>query len=530
MWIWVVVVGGVMASLIWASPADATPPHPLSERPAAEQLHGVAPTYTIFATREGLVGKKTANGHIIQPRDRFVSLPSKRVLSSFGGNEYQVRITYKGRSVVAPVWDVGPWNEHDDYWSANRERHSDLPVGVPMAQAAYLEGYNGGLDEFGRVIQNPNGIDIADGTFWDDLGMTRNDWVQVSFLWLGEDPGPGSAANIIPPPTTPQQEIPTPQSFAPPAPAAPKPNPAPPATTDPTDPAPTSVSKPPKPVDNPQVEAGGIAVDNSDASYMASSQAPWFDSPCGLYGSHSWTYSTNNATNSENHALWRPKSLSEGVYEVKAYIPPACSGPHATTSASYRVTHNGRISIVKVDQRAAAGTWVSLGTYRFGEEGAQLVELNDVTSDSMQAVRFDAIAWIPSEKQPNDGGEVARERSTPTAIPSPTPSPTPRIDIAPPDAFVVAIIRDGRGYLIQWDGTDDVSGIASYDVQVKQLPRGGWRDWIHETTAEEAWFGPDEGKHFAFRVRARDNEGHLEDWPDEADMDTTQALHPDPKP
>ena len=150
---------------------------------------GNAPTYTIFATREGLVGNRTANGHIVQPRDRFVALPSPSVLSPAGSNQYQVRITYKGQSTIAPVWDVGPWNIQDDYWSPNR-RYSDLPVGLPMAQAAYEQGYNGGRDEFGRLIGLPNGIDIADGTFWDDLGMIDSDWVQVSFLWLGNDPGP----------------------------------------------------------------------------------------------------------------------------------------------------------------------------------------------------------------------------------------------------------------------------------------------------------------------------------------------------
>jgi hypothetical protein len=41
-----------------------------------------------------------------------------------------------------------------------------------------------------------------------------------------------------------------------------------------------------------------------------------------------------------------------------------------------------------------------------------------------------------------------------------------------------------------------------------------------ETPATDAWFGPHEEKDFAFRVRARDNAGNEEAWPDEADMDT----------
>lgn len=40
-----------------------------------------AHTYRVFATREGLVGGTTANGHVIRERDHFVALPSRRGLS-----------------------------------------------------------------------------------------------------------------------------------------------------------------------------------------------------------------------------------------------------------------------------------------------------------------------------------------------------------------------------------------------------------------------------------------------------------------
>jgi hypothetical protein len=174
---------GLLPSATVRAEDSQTPPAPDA------QSRAIAPTYRVFATREGLVGHRTANGHIIQPRDRFVALPSWKALSSKGGNEFQVRVTYEGRSVILPVWDVGPWNTNDDYWSPDR-KYSDLPVGMPMAQAARLDGYNGGRDMFGRRIRHPNGIDIADGAFWDDLGMTDSDWVEVTFLWLGADPGP----------------------------------------------------------------------------------------------------------------------------------------------------------------------------------------------------------------------------------------------------------------------------------------------------------------------------------------------------
>ncbi len=414
--------------------------------PLPQENQQVAPTYTIFATRQGLVGHRTANGHIIRPRDRFVALPSWRALSPKGSNQYQVRLTYKGRSVVVPVWDVGPWNTNDDYWSPNRY-YSDLPVGLPMAQAAYFDGYNGGRDVFGRRIRSPNGLDIADGTFWDDLGMTRSDWVQVTFLWLGEDPGPGAATTPVATPT---------------------------------------------PTDNPAVETGATAVDNGGAGYVAN-EATWYTDSCGLNAGHSWTYSTSNPAQAENRATWMPTLPLAGFYEVKVYIP-ACGRVAATNSARYRIIHDGAVTEVTLDQAAAAGTWATLGVYHFAGSSQPQVELTDVTRDNKRAVRFDAIAWLP------------------------------RSDTQPPTTAVTALVARDGGVVVQWGGSDDISGVAAYDVQVRQLPNGGWRDWVMNSTTNEAWFGPTEGKQFAFRVRARDWASNMEAWPDQADMETTSVV------
>lgn len=139
----------------------------------------------IFATREGLVGRTTANGHVIRASDRFVALPSRRALNRKGDRAFQVRIRYRERSVTAPVWDIGPWNIRDDYWnpSSQRETWRSLPHGLPEAQAAYLNGFNGGRDGFGRRVRNPAGIDLSDAVFRSDLRMSDNDWVSVEYLW-----------------------------------------------------------------------------------------------------------------------------------------------------------------------------------------------------------------------------------------------------------------------------------------------------------------------------------------------------------
>lgn len=157
------------------------------------------PTWRVFATREGLVGQTTANGHVITNRDHFVALPSRDALTCNGCYAKQVRVCNpaNGRCETAPVWDVGPWNTKDDWWNSPRAMFNDLPRGKPEAQAAYYEGYNGGKDMFGRTVLNPAGIDLADGTFWDGLGMSNNGWVDVTFLWIDIPAGDTS------PPSTP---------------------------------------------------------------------------------------------------------------------------------------------------------------------------------------------------------------------------------------------------------------------------------------------------------------------------------------
>jgi hypothetical protein len=150
---------------------------------------GAPLSYSVFATREGLPGGTTANGHVIAPHDHFVALPSRRALSPNGTSDYSVRVCApNGRCVFAPVWDVGPWNTKDDYWNpaAKRQQWADLPQGTPEAQVAFRNNYNGGKDGYNRKVANPAGIDLGDGVFWDDLGLVTNTTVTVDYLWTGD--------------------------------------------------------------------------------------------------------------------------------------------------------------------------------------------------------------------------------------------------------------------------------------------------------------------------------------------------------
>jgi hypothetical protein len=169
----------------------------------------------VFATREGLVGGTTANGHVIVARDHFVALPSRRGLSPRNTGDYTAKVCApNGRCAWSPVWDVGPWNTKDDYWNpaVTRQTWKDLPQGMPEAQAANQKRYNGGKDGFGRTVANPAGIDLADGTFYDDLGLRDNSWVTVTYLWTGT--GPSALARPTGAPTLVVRSAPTDTSSA----------------------------------------------------------------------------------------------------------------------------------------------------------------------------------------------------------------------------------------------------------------------------------------------------------------------------
>jgi len=169
-------------------------------------LHGIlsipnqaARTYEVYATRYDSGGSYT------------VALPDQCLkFANAGyhlcdddgysvGQGYSVFLRYEG-TTAATVLEAGPWNVDDNYWAKRgdpqpRRLFADLPLGMPEAQAAYFDGYNGGLDQYGRKVTAPFGIDLARQVSI-DIGLQPgvNDWITVSFLWTegwGSSTSPG---------------------------------------------------------------------------------------------------------------------------------------------------------------------------------------------------------------------------------------------------------------------------------------------------------------------------------------------------
>jgi LysM repeat protein len=147
-----------------------------------------ARSYKIFATRYDS-GDKYA-----------VALPDMCLKFSNAGNRlcaddgyqinqgYFVYLSYDGET-AAEVWESGPWNVDDNYWATGRDPQprrmfADLPAGMPEAQAAFFDSYNGGVDQYGRTVTAPFGIDLGRKVSI-DIGLQpgNNDWINITYAW-----------------------------------------------------------------------------------------------------------------------------------------------------------------------------------------------------------------------------------------------------------------------------------------------------------------------------------------------------------
>ena len=125
---------------------------------------------------------------MIAPNDHFVALPSRKALNR------SVIVSYHGKSVTAPVLDIGPWNRDEAWWETGsaRGQFQDLPRFVPEVWAAYHDGYNDGRDATGRFVTFPAMIDLSDGVYA-DLSMQQADWVDATLTWV-DGPSPPQLA------------------------------------------------------------------------------------------------------------------------------------------------------------------------------------------------------------------------------------------------------------------------------------------------------------------------------------------------
>ena len=99
---------------------------------------------------------------------------------------------------------------------------------------------------------------------------------------------------------------------------------------------------------------------------------------------------------------------------------------------------------------------------------------------------------------------------------------TVNVDTLPPTSAMAAIpdISSSETIPLTWTGSDETSGIADYDLQVRNGTSGEWVDLLTNTIATSTVYTGTVGETYYFRIRATDNAGNLEPWPETYDMFT----------
>jgi len=102
-----------------------------------------------------------------------------------------------------------------------------------------------------------------------------------------------------------------------------------------------------------------------------------------------------------------------------------------------------------------------------------------------------------------------------------TPLVFSTIDASPPSGTMTSLAAfNTRDFLVQWSGTDDPTGVASYDVFVSENG-SNYVNWLQGTTDTSATFRGTPSHTYAFYIIARDNVGNSRPVPPTPDTQTT---------
>lgn len=137
--------------------------------------------------------------------------------------------------------------------------------------------------------------------------------------------------------------------------------------------------------------------------------------------------------------------------------------------------------VFAIRNRIDEGAWTSADPFVFGEEGRH-------------TIRISAIDYAGNkEREDVHVFNVAIDSTPPYAV------------FTTPDS-----VQPEPGFEVNWSGWDRASGsgLASYDVEVRDGYDAAWETWLQETSLTTAHYDGERGHTYFFRVFARDHAGN----------------------
>ncbi len=149
--------------------------------------------------------------------------------------------------------------------------------------------------------------------------------------------------------------------------------------------------------------------------------------------------------------------------------------------------------------------WHVLGWDTDGSDGWSMT-WNAITVTD-QFVRYQVYGWDNAWNGTWHWVDSALDRTAPSSAVNPL-NPT----------------QSSTSFVVTWSGSDNLSGITSYDVQYRDGAGGIWTDWITGTTLTSAIFNGQHSRTYFFRSRALDRAGNQEPYPT-GDGDTYTTIN-----
>ncbi len=192
-------------------------------------------------------------------------------------------------------------------------------------------------------------------------------------------------------------------------------------------------------------------------------------------------------------ALWYDASPPTTVIEQTGvtglngwYVGPVSFTMSATDTAS---------GLAEIRHQVDDGPWIVGNAFTLAKDGDHTVRITSV--DTAGNVAVPAIRRVAIDQQP----------------------PVVRLQ-------ALARYQEAPSFAVSWWGDDSVpgSGIASYDVQVRDGYTGAWRDWQIDTLLTEAVFAGERGHTYFFRAAALDRAGNQPAFSDGGTFAAVEAI------